>query len=349
MDDELHMLEKKNLLLNINFNEVKSIAIISRSMLGDLILTLCLFNYLEEQVPQAKITFFIDQKLKDLLPNFPSKRPFNVVLLPTRGRNNFQLFKIACKFRKQFDLVVSDKTSRPYRTLNLFMWMLGKNYRSGYVENNWHGRLIKHGLPFNRTEAVKYHHAVKVLRLVDGSVTTMPKKYWPKVRLENSLNSCNKIPQILISLSNNRFYADIGIQKYAEILNLLALNNTFIVVISALNTKENLEKANSLKNALHVSSVIKVTDTLNEFFALLAEVNLVFVGESGVMHMAATLDKPMLVLFGRTLIDEWRPLSAKTTIIFDPEDVKNIKNHVVVQHLAQLLSAISSLSGGVSG
>ncbi|HUD00889.1 MAG TPA: glycosyltransferase family 9 protein, partial [Rhabdochlamydiaceae bacterium] len=60
-------------------------------------------------------------------------------------------------------------------------------------------------------------------------------------------------------------------------------------------------------------------------------------GDGGIMHLAAALDKPQVVLFGGTKIWEWAPLSEKAVCLSDPHNVNFIPEEIIQQALEKIL------------
>ncbi|MGH2613123.1 MAG: glycosyltransferase family 9 protein, partial [Rhabdochlamydiaceae bacterium] len=59
-------------------------------------------------------------------------------------------------------------------------------------------------------------------------------------------------------------------------------------------------------------------------------------GDGGVMHLMGALDKPQLVLFGKTPLWEWAPLSKKAICVWHPENVNLIPEHEIQEGLDRL-------------
>lgn len=95
--------------------------------------------------------------------------------------------------------------------------------------------------------------------------------------------------------------------------------------------------ATEIAEKLTVPHVVFPTPNFDQLMCLLGAVDACFIGEGGIMHLAAALNKPQLVLFGKTSQICWEPLSNKGIYLRDESDVKNIKPENVIIKLKQLL------------
>jgi|GEM_PF-712862 len=354
-----------NHLINIVASEVSNIAVICRSAYGDLVLADSLVQYLLHQYPMAKITLIVDEKNYQLLP-YLIHHHHSIVLLAKGSK--FRLLIRALKYRKKFDLAVIAKAS-PSRTMNLFFYLLGAKYNFAYVDDNWHAKSINCGALYSRNALSAYHQAVKFLRLIDNSFTYVPKTLYPKIRSlpivklvvgdvdigdriddrvsdqRTILSRVNQIaahpgPLLLISTSSNRDYAYLGADLYSLILNGVYPAISFKVIISCL--PQDIALAEEITKKLVVPHVICATASFNNLMFLLNLVAACFIGEGGIMHIAAALDKPQLALFGRAhdYVSCWRPLSDKARYLCDSIDVKRIPCEKICAELIAILRSI---------
>jgi ADP-heptose:LPS heptosyltransferase len=333
--------------VNLDWKKIKRIAIISRSAYGDLIAADVLMQHCCTKAPHAKITLFVDGKNATLLPYL--QHYDNAVILPTRGNKYLYLLRAALKNRKQkFDLAISDKGS-PSRMINLFLWALGAKDSIAYRENNWHGKLINCGVDFDPNLKGSCHHAAEILNLVIPNCREVPKKYYPKLSIpkniltksEPKINQALSVfkkkpgPLILISTSNNREDATLGVARHAQILNTLYKKQPCKIVISYL--EKNTQEAMALTKELKAPTLPLFTNNFADFMVLLKNVDLVFVGEGGIMHLATALGKKTLGLFGRSSLASWEPLGKYALYLADKEDVKKISVEKIIGKLRDLI------------
>ena len=335
--------------LAINWNRVKNVAVISRAMNGDLILTDTLLLYLRRIAPQAKITLFANPQNAQLLPYLQDFDDYEI--LPVRGKHNLRLFKIAIQYRKhKFDVVINDKISRPSKCLNVFMWLLGAKYRIGYSARDWTVKLINCGTEFMQQALTENHRNILLLRLLDKKINSIPVDLFPQLKIPNLhtnnvhgvidsfLESEPNCPTVLISLINNRVHSTISEQKYIDTLNAAYSRIKFKVIVSC---KANCD---NLLAALLMPAINVLTPDFSDFIYVLSKIDCVYVGEGGVMNMASALNKRSLSLFGETSLIHWHPLARNKSIYLEVDapdlkkNVNNIDNDKIVEKLVEILS-----------
>ncbi|MDX7993125.1 glycosyltransferase family 9 protein [Xenorhabdus littoralis] len=314
------------------------IAILRRNGLGDLICTQPLIKFLQEKYPNAEISLFINPDNVELayylMPNI------NINVIP-KGNKYLAILKTALKFRqKRFDIAISAKPT-PMKLNNLFLWLLGAKSRYAVVsDNHWHSKLINH--PVKQEQVNGYHQALKVLRTFSPDETKLSSSILPCI----TLNKTNQVtdfdsPAILFSVSNNRKNSLIN----NEILILIAqkIRERYPearFIISSLNN--DIFLAEDLKFRIGTNSEIVISDSLDSFLTLLNNMTLIVVGDGGICHLAAALQKNLVALYGVTKPENWAPLAKENNCItlYDPENVNNIDLDKVYLSIFSLLENI---------
>ncbi|PHM38325.1 glycosyltransferase family 9 protein [Xenorhabdus innexi] len=324
-------LRRKSSLLSLNMK----IAILRRNGLGDLICTQPLIKFLQKKYPNAKISLFIEQNNQDLAKYVCPDVDINI--LP-QGNKYFSIIKTALKFRKKnFDIAISAKPS-PMKLNNLFLWLLGAKKRYAVVaDKKWDSKLINY--PTNTRMLKGYHQALKVLRTISPNEQFLTPDLFPKIKLTNkSKPSHSGNPLILFSVSNNRKNSLIS-NDYLELIagKISEKHPTAKFIISALPNDVNL--ANDLISRIKGNSQVVICDSLNSFLSLLNEMNLIIVGDGGICHLAAALNKKLVALYGVTKPENWSPLASKNMCItlHDPKNVNNIPLIQVTDAILHLL------------
>lgn len=305
----------------------KKIGIVRRNGLGDLLCVMPLVNLCKERFPGCHVTLFVDGRGAPLLSYLEGID--QAVVLSSSANKYGALVKTAWSQRKQtFDLLISAKPS-PMKLLNLFLCSLRGKKRIAYVDGKWHSRLINQPRPYDPCE--EKHQMVKSLCLLDPSFTTVPDQLKPRLKVKPSFRFAERT--VLVSVTNNRLGSTLDADKTQRLLN--ALKTSFKVIINC----EPADKAQAdlLAAGLKMPSEVIPTPTFDEFIGLVASVDTFFIGDGGIMHLAAALDKPQVVLFGGTKIWEWAPLSEKAICLSDPHNVNFIPEEKILQSLERIL------------
>ncbi|MDX7989330.1 glycosyltransferase family 9 protein [Xenorhabdus sp. 12] len=309
------------------------IAILRRNGLGDLVCTQPLIKFLQKEYPDAEINLFINPDNIELAHHLTPDIKINII---PKGNKYLSTLKTALKFRQEkFDMAISAKPT-PMKLNNLFLWLLGAKKRYAVVsDNQWHSKLINH--PVSKEQVNGHHQALKVLRIFSPAETELSPSFFPYITLNKTNNSIN-FPTILFSVSNNRKNSLINNEK----LNLIAQktrarypNAEFI--ISSLN--KDILLAEDLKSRIGNNCKVVISSSLGEFLTLLNDTTLIVVGDGGICHLAAALQKKLVALYGITKPENWAPLADKDNCItlYDPENVNNIDLDKVCESIFSLL------------
>jgi ADP-heptose:LPS heptosyltransferase len=308
---------------------VKKIGIIRRNGLGDLLCVMPLVNLCKERFPGCQVTLFVDGRGAPLLPYLQSID--ESVVLSSFASKYGSLLKTAWSQRDQkYDLLISAKPS-PMKMLNLFLYALRGKERIAYVDESWHSRLVNQPRPYDPNE--QKHQMVKSLRLLDPSFEAVPSHLRPRLNVKPSFQFSEKT--VLVSVTNNRIGSTLDADKIQRHLNALALKTSFKTVINC--ELADLTRANLLAAGLKMPAEVIATASFDDFISLIASVDACFIGDGGIMHLAAALDKPQVVLFGGTKTWEWAPLSEKAICLDDLHNVNFILEDKIQQALEKIL------------
>jgi ADP-heptose:LPS heptosyltransferase len=284
-------------------------------------------------MPRAKVVLFIEKGSSCLIPFLEG--PDEVVSISSERNKYFEIAKLAWRLRaEKFDLAISAKTT-PMKLMNASLVAIGAKHRAAYVDRSWHSRLINH--PRTHSKEVKIHQALRAIHLIDPEMEELPKRLFPTLKLPKKTRLFSQ-RTLLISASNNRVGCTLPPEETAELLNALALKIPFAVAVSAL-TKD-ISKAWKIASLLKMEKGIFDTGNFDEFMALLNSADAVFVGDGGIGHLAAGLQKPSVLLYGGTKVWEWGPMSQKAIVLSHPHHVVDISREEIFKALEETLSTL---------
>ena len=304
------------------------IAIVRRNGLGDLLAVMPLVALCKEKYPGCHITLFVDQRNAPLLPYLNG---FDAAEIIVASKNKYiSLIKTLWKQRrKRFDWVISGRPA-PMRWVNLFLTCLQARRRRAVIKSGWDAKWIDE--PLHYDVAAQRHQMVKCLRLLDENIEEVPERFLPKIDVQKKYAFRGKT--VLVSVTNTRVGSQLEPEAIARHLNRMAVQ----VILNC--EPKDLAKAQAVGQLLIVEHQIIPTENFDDFMGLLASVDASWTGDGGIMHLMAAMDKPQLVLFGRTPLWEWAPLSEKAICIWHPENVNLIPEHEIEQGLKRLLNEL---------
>lgn len=299
----------------------KKIAVIRRNGYGDLICTAPLIACLEERYPGAEITLFVGEHNKALVPYLFPKHKY-VVIPP--GNKYWQVAKTALK-QSSFDIVIAAKPS-PMKLNNVFLALLkAKEKMAVTLGKGWHERFIK----TKRVYQNEGHQALRSLKILDPSITSIPPSWFPKCVARPFPLSLPR-PILFFSLINNRPGSQLTLERFAAIANRIYRERPFSVVLSC---KEPV----LFCHRLEMPAEAITTPSFDAFLSLLAGVDAVLTGDGGSCHLAAAIGKPQVALYATTPLEQWSPLSEKASCLFHMTDVNQIDPVLIEQALKKAL------------
>lgn len=318
------------MLTKFNCKAIKRIAIFRRNGLGDVLCAIPLVLRCKELMPQAKIHLFIEKRSFPLVPYLEG--PDEVAMIPSQRNKYFEIVKLAWQWRNiKFDLALSAKTS-PMRLMNAFLLALRAKTRIAYVDNRWDARLVNYSIPYDHQKPV--HQALQAIHLIDPSMDILEEKYYPVLKRVGKKTFFPNTT-VLISVSNNRIGSTLPIDRYASILNTFFLERPFSVAISSLS--KDYSRAKELAILLKMENKVFLTEIFDDFLILINSVDLVFVGDGGIVHLAAALQKKSVVLYGGTNLDKWGPLNKHALSLSHPHHIADIPQSKIIAALSKQL------------
>ncbi|PHM73540.1 glycosyltransferase family 9 protein [Xenorhabdus kozodoii] len=311
------------------------IAILRRNGFGDLICTQPLIKFLHKTYPNAEISLFIDPGNAELAHYLCPE--INVHIIP-KGNKYLSIIKTALAFRrKKFDIAISAKPT-PMKLNNLFLWLLGAKERYAVVnEQQWHSRLINS--PVKQEQVNGYHQALKVLRTFSPGENKLSPELFPYIKFNKTLQTIEQqSPMILFSVSNNRKYSLINNERLTLMANKIIENYPDAKFFIS-SYKQDISLAEDLSARIGKNSEVIVSDSLGSFLTLLNSMTLIIVGDGGICHLAAALQKKCVAFYGVTRPANWAPLATEDQCItlYDPKDVNDIDLDKVYPAIFSLL------------
>lgn len=302
------------------------IAIVRRNGLGDLMAVMPLVALCKERYPGCHITLFVDHRNAPLLPYLEG---FDEAVVIEPSKNKYvSLIKTLLKNRhRTFDLVISGRPT-PMQWINLFLAGLKTARRRSVVEPAWHSKWINEPVALEKKE---YHQMLKSLKILDPSIDEVPEHLMPTLQIKKSYTFTEKT--ILISVTNHRIGSQLDSDKIAGHLNQVM--GSFQVILNC--EPKDLARAQAIAKQLKMNYQIIPTPNFDDFMGLLASVDASWTGDGGIMHLMAAMDKPQLVLFGRTPLWEWAPLSKKAICLWHAENVNFIPEQEIQAGLERLI------------
>jgi heptosyltransferase-3 len=316
--------------------EAKSIAIIRTDKIGDMVLTLPLFQALKKRFPEKKIVMIASQYTKALLESTLNENEYYCIENQDDLKRYLFKNKIDVAFfpRPRFNEALSSLAAR-------VKLRIGSAYRL-------YSFLFNYKIKDHRKIA-KYHEAeynVRMLSsLLEENITVELIK--PKVT-DQSLESLNKILSLYNFDYNMKFIIlhpgsggsarDWSIDNFQK-LNSELLNLGYQTIITGVKSElEICSKVSSSSTAINLCGKLE----FDELLALISKATMLIANSTGVIHLAASLNIATIGFYPNTShlsSKRWGPYSNKSNIISPPnssDDMNLIKISEVLEKVKNL-------------
>ncbi len=306
--------------------KVRHVLLIELWGIGDVVLSTVGLQGLRIIYPNAKISLLAQQHGKTVLANCTEVDEFVVFKFPWTNMDRTKkyqlwkypwgdLFKLIRRLRKsKIDLVVD---ARSDIRNNILLWLFGVTHRIAYSNNGGSGFLTR-----KIVQPPEVCHRVEQWRFLLDYLGHQGDPLNPRLCLSREeLETAAQWKQTLGIGQNQRL---IGIhpgaanplrrwpkEKYLEVM--LATDRAFENIQWLIFGEQGNLEADWLKH--HYSKSVRVTGDLRTFLAVANLCDLMLVNDSGPMHMAATLNKPLIAIFGPQKPEWFGPWSKSAHVV----------------------------------
>lgn len=273
----------------------RKICVIHLNQIGDLVFSLPLLNALRENYPDASIHSVVKPYLQELLVG----SPYVDLVIPRKSGLAAKRELLKNIRKNNYDLLVSLARSEECLMLTAFS---NAKIKAGFSHFPWDLCLdIKENIEGHNS----WYNNVKLLKRLN--LTVIKNDYVGLITLENNrsdLNLPEKFTIISPGASRRRFTKSWEPEKFAELMVLLnkEYGLSSVVVGGPGNQAYNREIINIVKKKSPEGAldILDLTGQINlaDLCGVIKRARL-FVGiDSGVMHLASSLDIPVVGLFG---------------------------------------------------
>jgi ADP-heptose:LPS heptosyltransferase len=301
------------------FLNSKNIAVVRTDKIGDMILTLPLCKAISEYLPEANIHVIAKKYVEPLLKNQEILKPIFIDNYTNGIDEIFKSYKFDTVFYPMpvfseclagFKNKIPIRVGSAYRLYSFLFNAKIQDHRkiSEYHEAEYNVRMLNSITGINhKVELVKPYINPKDIEFIS---TKFLKDY-----------SGKKI--IIVHPGSGGSAKDLPIYKLIEIINQIDKNINFQIILTGIQSEyEHCEYIGS-KNKNIVNLCGKLS--LDKMIALISVCNLFIANSTGVLHIAAALDRQVMGFYPNTLHigpQRWRPYTNKS-IIFTPPKSDN--------------------------
>ncbi len=263
---------------------MKKILVFSFSFIGDAVLSTAVIRPLRSHFPDTHITFLTGPSPSDLLVNDPQLDA--TFVYDNRGKHSGlkgRMKLITSLRREKYDLVVNLRDSFTARCIGAEHWGLVRGDSQRHAVTRYLEVLSKHGV--DTTDAYPN------LQLTEAEYAVA----------DNYLSNAGHTSErklIGIHPGGNWEYKLWSTEKYAQLANTLSKENNASILLFGGPNERKLQA--QVAGLMRTPPTLVETSNLRELAALIAACDVYIGNDTGPMHIAASVNTPVVALFGST-------------------------------------------------
>jgi ADP-heptose:LPS heptosyltransferase len=319
--------------MSINRAEVKSILVIRRNNIGDMICAVPLLKTLRRAFPDARITVLADSANAGIISGASFVDRVLVCGKNQKGVLGGKYAAYLATLRgagEKYDLCVAVKIGFS-SLLALITQFSGARYRFGCQPTSWHPLQYAYNLPVRGWKKWKTLHQIDgLLEFIKAlGISDVVKDIRIDVTADSAeridsfirCNGLETVKLVVFNVSNNRPENNWSPDRFVELGSLLAEQYGVVSILTA--TPADRERAGYITQRLP-GAVFCETATVMDFAALVARSQLLVCGEGGAMHVGAAVGTPTVSLWAQDRPKKWTPFGENQIIIHGGETVDTI-------------------------
>ena len=300
----LELMFQKTLAVYKETLKQKRILVIKLSAVGDVILSIPSIRALRQKFPEAWISVLVGRKSRKIIRNCPYVND-TIVYEDALGENRYMgTFKMASLLAKEdFDIVVDLQNNK---ISHLISYFCGARVRAGHDNHKWSFLLNKKTKDISNS-LPPLEHQFKVLRLLGLEDFDKRLELWTEkeesAKVNDFLTSQWVAPsQILVGInpgSSLRWPTkQWPIENFAKLCDELAKLNIRVVITGSSEDSACSEELFQLTRNKPINAIGKTSIT--ELVSLIRRCQVFISSDSAPMHIASSVDVPLLAIFGPT-------------------------------------------------
>jgi lipopolysaccharide heptosyltransferase II len=320
------------------------ILLIRLRRIGDVVMTTPAISALKEALPQASLTYVIEEPFRRLVEDNP--RLDRVISLPP-GQGFFDFLRTARRIRKQkYDLVIDFHGGPRAFLLTLFSGAkLKAGYRLKYKSFIYDIR-VQRGGEDGPSHSVEGH--LRLLRALAIPVPEPPPPlFLPEARKEEkervdkfwAQNRLQGARVVVLHVGAGNAFRDWGQEKLTALADMLTGLDGVRVILAG-SEKDRPREQEILRGGRPPLLSLVGQAGLIELREVISRASLFVGSDSGPMHIAASTSTPIVAFFGPTLPEIFAPWRAESVLIEKNLDCRPCKQRRCVSEDFRCLKSI---------
>jgi len=332
----------------ISLKPFSKFLIIKLSSLGDIIHTLPALETLRRKYPFARIDWLVEERFYDFLKENPLID--KIYLLRFRSpvrKNKWRIFFKTIKLikAKRYDVAID---FQGLIKSSFFTFLSGAKYRIGFMESDLRERQAKYFYNVVPTQSFEGGHIIsKNLSLL--SMIDIYENEACSGRIFLQENDEKEIKEELKKRGIEKYYI---VHPWAGWKSKQWDTNNYVELIKKVYQEYKIKAiitwapheyiiAKEFLNNCGEAALLSFTTSINKMIALIKNSLLVIGGDTGPIHIADALQKPLLALYGPTDPNRTGPINSKAVSIYHKIECSNCKKRTCPYNHKKCLSSIS--------
>lgn len=304
--------------------EYKNILIIKMSSLGDILHTLPFAAALRKRYPQAKISWLVHPQFAGFVPDKPvidevlyfDKVKFNKLGLSDKIK--YFLTMRSMLHSKRFDLVIDMQGLFKSAVLAAIS---GCSNRIGYCEMREGSGLISKAICGSHSKDHVIERYLDVVRYLGADVHEvefpMPDLTEESRSIREKLAAQNVTGDYVVFVPGARWRTkEWPVEYYARLAAMITAEGTAVVLAGG---PDDMDKGSRIKELCPAAADLTGQTSLRELAALIKGCAVYISADTGPLHFAAALKKPLIAMYGPTKADRTGPYgSDKASVLLSP-------------------------------
>lgn len=304
--------------------EYKNILIIKMSSLGDILHTLPFAAALRKRYPQAKISWLVHPQFAGFVPDKPvidevlyfDKVKFKKMGLFDKVKYFFSMRSML--HSKHFDLVIDMQGLFKSAVLAAIS---GCSNRIGYCEMREGSGFISKAICGSHSKDHVIERYLDVARYLGAEVEKvdfpMPDLTSESQSVQKKLAEQNVMGDYVVFVPGARWQTkEWPVEHYAELARMILAEGMQVVLAGG---PDDLDKGNKIKELCPEAVNLIGQTSLRELAALIQGCAVYISADTGPLHFAAALKKPLVAMYGPTKADRTGPYgSDKASVLLSP-------------------------------
>lgn len=307
----------------IELKPFSKILIIRLSSLGDILHTLPSVELLRKNFPFAKIGWLIEEGFYDLIKHNPYiDRIYFLRFRSPVHKNQWRIFfNTIKKIRKEkYDVTID---FQGLIKSSILTFLSGSNYKVGFSENDLREKYAKFFYNATASQSFEGGHIIlknisllSIVNIYNGDIHS-PKLFIPEedeYAIDEELKKIKLEKYYIVHCYAGWKTKQWGFKNYANVIMRFYKESNIKALITW--APNEYARARNFVKICNDAAILSFPTSISKLAALIKRALMIVGGDSGPIHMADALQKPIIALYGPTKPQRTGPINLNAKVIY---------------------------------